>query len=895
MADVITRLKLESGEYDSKIKRATQGLLQMENECRKVGGTLAVLEKDQMEFVRSLGQMQTVSTNTRGKIGELTSAYTELRMQYNRLTEEEQKSDFGKALTASLDQLKTRLLDTKNQLADISKELGDMPTGGGSDMFSGLSDKLSGALQVFGGNLLTKGFELATGAVATFVTSIKDAAQQGIELAKQGEGIRIAFERLGRGDILDGLREATHGTVTDLELMKQAVKFNDFKLNINEMGTLLAFAQQKAKDTGQSVDYMVDSIVTGLGRQSLMILDNLGLSASEIRERMKQTGDMTSAVASIIRDQMAEAGDYVETAADRAAMADVELKNAMEDLGRTLLPIAQDADNMWKAIEVGALNALNNGIKPVIEVLVDLKYQFDQIYDTVVNSPVTGGFLDWLETAWDVTKKIIPGLSTIVALKNAITGGESNSSDAGGGASIGGAITKGMGAMLPEVVVTPRKNTTTTPKGNKQELDELQKIQKKIADLTKEAYTADETRINAIQQEIAGLKEQEQKLISIRDLVSGKMAEPIDPGSLKDYQEQLKETKENILSIREDILRMKEEGEDPITIETKQEQLEETIKHLDEIQQKIDYLSGKNIDLFVNIEPEGNTDMGEKMVEDLTTSLVNAADTMDLTAFTQKFQEALANGAGDMDLSEYFDYLKDTMSEYISEEDWPALKLAIETGDLNSIQEYMKKVKDSAKQTENGWKTAAGAVTGLGNALQSIEDPGAKAAGTVIAAIADAAAGFAIASKGPFTSPWEWIAFVASGMATMITMISAIHSATGFARGGIVPHAADGYFVPGTSYSGDITPIMANAGELVLNKSSQNNIAADLKNAESLVDAIGNYQLSLSSLQQGNLAAKLESGGLGDVQLETRVDAEELIIMLNNNGLRRGYGRFIDD
>ena len=78
---------------------------------------------------------------------------------------------------------------------------------------------------------------------------------------------------------------------------------------------MLAFAQQKAKDTGQSVDYMVDSIVTGLGRKSLMILDNLGLSAAEVKDKMKETGDMTKAIGEIIREQMAKAGDYVETAA----------------------------------------------------------------------------------------------------------------------------------------------------------------------------------------------------------------------------------------------------------------------------------------------------------------------------------------------------------------------------------------------------------------------------------------------------------------------------------------------------------------------------------------------------------------------------------------------------
>ena len=61
--------------------------------------------------------------------------------------------------------------------------------------------------------------------------------------------------------------------------------------------------------------------------------------------------------------------------------------------------------------------------------------------------------------------------------------------------------------------------------------------------------------------------------------------------------------------------------------------------------------------------------------------------------------------------------------------------------------------------------------------------------------------------------------------------ISAADTLIPFARGGIVPHAAAGYFVPGYNYSSDTTPVLANAGELILNRAAQNNIASQLQEA----------------------------------------------------------------
>lgn len=50
----------------------------------------------------------------------------------------------------------------------------------------------------------------------------------------------------------------------------------------------------------------------------------------------------------------------------------------------------------------------------------------------------------------------------------------------------------------------------------------------------------------------------------------------------------------------------------------------------------------------------------------------------------------------------------------------------------------------------------------------------------------------------------------------------------GLAHGGIVGHAAGGYSVPGNSYSGDNIPIMANAGEVVLNRAQTGVLASAL-------------------------------------------------------------------
>lgn len=167
MSESIVRLRVESQEYDAKLKRAADGLTRYADECRKVGGTLEVVEKDTLDYVRALGQMDATSRTATGKLAEMKKTFTELSVQYKNLTDAEKASPFGRALESSLNQLKGRIGESKKQLDDITKDIN------GSNGLSGALDNLAAK---FGTNIKTLaswGTALAAGKAALDVA--KDA------------------------------------------------------------------------------------------------------------------------------------------------------------------------------------------------------------------------------------------------------------------------------------------------------------------------------------------------------------------------------------------------------------------------------------------------------------------------------------------------------------------------------------------------------------------------------------------------------------------------------------------------------------------------------------------------------------------------------------------------
>lgn len=256
---------------------------------------------------------------------------------------------------------------------------------------------------------LKKGLQDAEAQISSFVSKIGKIAQVGEQLSSIGqkmtvgltlpiaglaagalnafkelEGVRVAFNRLNDPTLLDELRKATKNTTTDLQLMQSAVSAEKFGLSVSALPKLLEYARRVAKDTGQSVDYLVDSIVTGIGRKSALILDNLGISATSLKEALggvtmeaASVGQVTEAVAKIAQQELKKMGADANTLAESWAQVRTSITNSLGRIGEVInknFNISGVIDKIAGFIDkaVSAFENLNPAIQQAILVVAGL-------------------------------------------------------------------------------------------------------------------------------------------------------------------------------------------------------------------------------------------------------------------------------------------------------------------------------------------------------------------------------------------------------------------------------------------------------------------------------------------------------------------------------------------
>lgn len=182
---------------------------------------------------------------------------------------------------------------------------------------------------------------------AQITEKIISIGTESVKLAAKAEGVEIAFKRLNDPNLLNQLREATKGTVSDLQLMQNTLRAQNFKIPLQELAKLFEFARRRAKETGEDVNFLVDSIVLGIGRKSPLILDNLGISAVELRQKLKGVNTETASVADIAKvvgdiatEELRKMGNETDTTGDKIARMNAKWENTKKAIGDAIIVFA---------------------------------------------------------------------------------------------------------------------------------------------------------------------------------------------------------------------------------------------------------------------------------------------------------------------------------------------------------------------------------------------------------------------------------------------------------------------------------------------------------------------------------------------------------------------------
>jgi hypothetical protein len=273
--------------------------------------------------------------NVAGKAFQGTSKYIE-GMEINLARLRQQIKLTNTQDTARLQQLSTQYKNLKAQVDAYNKSL--LSTSQASKQAAASSKDLASQF----GQVVT--------AVKTFIAAgiAREIVNVGLEMAKlngQVEGVERAFNRAfpGGASILNDLRKATHGTVSDFELMQRTLQATNLGVSVDELGVLFEFAATRAQQTGESVDYLVDSIVRGIGRKSPLILDNLGLSAVRLKEKFdgaalasQSVADVTRVVGEIAREELQKMGGFAENSATAVDQLTVSWQELKEEVAKAL-------------------------------------------------------------------------------------------------------------------------------------------------------------------------------------------------------------------------------------------------------------------------------------------------------------------------------------------------------------------------------------------------------------------------------------------------------------------------------------------------------------------------------------------------------------------------------
>lgn len=827
MGDVITRFKLETTQYDSKLRDSAKRLSELTERLQLAGKDFNKFAQNHVQVAQSLGQVASGATNTKEKLRDLVNAYNMTARAYNNLTKEQQQGDFGRAMSASLQKLQRDITATKNELYSLGNE--SKNTGG---IMSQLADKFVVNFDAM--KLFNAGLAAAKGSLQVlsdaFFASEANVDEWGRIMDSSKSLYQGFLNAINTGDI--------SGFMARIDTIVQAARaaYNELD-RLGTMKTIQApqVSAQQAENERFRIMLRTGRYVAPLDGRTPSMPNGTILRPDQLKQIEGFLESGMQKVVTLVGNEVQQTGKAIEALYSRQA---VELGLSIGEFRKGTSSMAEFDRRMAGAAQYAQWQQKHSYVDQQTGRLVEPRtgnpYAAFRGWDVFrVDGERYNQIIQLIQQRDQQASSVY---STQGQAYQAINRADRRMLSGGGGGGGGG----GTGRVMTE------EETNNA----------------RIRVLTEEYKRASDERRAAIRKEISTLQERNRELKRLEDEAKGVSAKTITQASLSPLQqmeleaanvraalpgagspEEYKEMKDYLDALLLDIKKYKGElkeiqqtkGFSGLTegalgawISGQQSDLSKMqLGGADYVATSANIVDAQTLSAVMKTAVENGIEIDASTREELWEKIINAEDIPDNT-----WEELVA-----------------VINEHLAAADIDPIKIDLKTGNISK----------AGKETADSWKAAAQAVGSVGNALQQINDPAAKVVGIVGEAVANIALGFAQATaKDSKLGVFGWIAAVAGGLGTMISTIAAIRAQTkgGFAQGGIVP---------GNSFSGDLLHTAdygINSGELILSRSQQDNIASQLQN----------------------------NGWADNMALTTEVSGENLLIVLNRNNLRRGRG-----
>ena len=866
MADVITRFKLETTQFDSKLRDTAKALQGISHQASLGGKDFNKFSEEAIKSARALGTVQSGATTTKDKLKDLVGAYNDAAKAYNSLTEKAKQGEFGKAMSQSLTQLQQRIRETKEELysmggSGVMNNLKGVLNGVAgkfgmsASMFTGMGAAVAGAAGAFkllGDNIsLAMNFEKSmsqlsslTGMVGKDLDQLKEyAIELGSTSTLTASQVADAFRLIGsqQPQLLESgqaLKEVTKYAITlseaaGIDLVTAA---QTLSTSINQMGG----------DSNNAARYI--NVLAAASQKGAGDIAWLGEAITKSATAAKAVGtDYEELVANL--EQLAKAGFDASTAgtALRSIIMNLEkqanndfkpsivgLTQAFENLGKANLDIVgyqQIAGKMFASQAMALANAAKEAHN-MTEAITGTNTAVDQ---AKTNTDNLDGALKSLSSAWEglnlhinassgALKDVVDWAAELIRKLDGVTTAGGRAAKAlremnGAGGSEGPTkVDQQIGALRGSKYKRAAFNATM--KNYRQQLAEYDM---KIANGGK--WESKDRPGFFHYENVDVLKAQRAAVLQMAREYQTRGLREINPTPAKtdskgnstitlDVEVDTDEGEKNLDTLKAKLKELEKLRDEAInkkdfkardTYNTQIKQTQDEIKLL---------RGGSTTTTTTHVKP-----IEEKVAWDANKANIAATKTEDTMPSVWAMMGGDAGLRQMMGIgAQQFD-IKRVLDEYVNDPDKEKREKANKTKD--PMIELSKAI--------NGLTSIRGGLEGMGIKLPAELEKGLNVLQGLMSIIQGVQAVISIFSTSTETANTIAVAANTVALGTLTAAVTA-NTATNFlpfAKGGVV-HAANGY-VSGTTYSGDQIPAMLNAGEVVLNRSQAGVLAASLQ------------------------------------------------------------------